>query len=315
MQHVALLGAGFSRNWGGWLATEVLGEILGRVADDPEVYGKLRHNKNFEDTLAELQADDRTCGTVKSRERLEHFESCVLSTFAEMNQSFAELAGWGLSNDKRESIDAFLARFDVIFTLNQDLLLELHYRNELETPRRWSGINFPGMGPPANWYSFRPEERLTPTWQPQGDVKIDDNVQPVIKLHGSVNWRDPEGNQLLVMGGGKYQTIERHPVLRRYLDIFTEVLGTGQTKLMAIGYGFNDSHINDILVSAGTQHGLQMHLVNPSGLEVLSRYPAGAIQGPNPLNNIPLSGVTIRSLREIFSGDKLSQRSLMRFFE
>lgn len=58
-----------------------------------------------------------------------------------------------------------------------------------------------------------------------------------------------------------------------------------------------------------------MHLVNPSGLEVLSHYPAGAIQGPNPLNDIPIVGVTVRSLRETFSGDKLSQRSLMRFFE
>ena len=47
MQRVTLLGAGFSRNWGGWLATEVLGEILGRVADDPVVYAKLRHDKSL----------------------------------------------------------------------------------------------------------------------------------------------------------------------------------------------------------------------------------------------------------------------------
>ncbi len=109
------------------------------------------------------------------------------------------------------------------------------------------------MQSPANWHSLRPDERLTPIWQPQGDVKIDGNVQPVIKLHGSVNWRDPEGNQLLVMGGSKQQAINRHPITRRYLDIFSEILNMGQTKLMAIGYGFNDSHINDILVRAGTQ--------------------------------------------------------------
>ncbi len=52
MTHIALLGAGFSRNWGGWLATEVLGELLGRVIGDPETYAKLRRLQNFEDTLA-----------------------------------------------------------------------------------------------------------------------------------------------------------------------------------------------------------------------------------------------------------------------
>ncbi|RLJ64656.1 hypothetical protein [Sulfurisoma sediminicola] len=84
---------------------------------------------------------------------------------------------------------------------------------------------------------------------------------------------------------------------------------------MVIGYGFQDNHINDLLVQAGAQRGMRMHLVNPAGLDVLRRYPTHAIQGPNPLDDIPLIGVTVRSLREAFSGDKLSQRSLLRFFE
>jgi hypothetical protein len=131
MFHVALLGAGFSRNWGGWLATEVLGELLGRIANDREIYTRLRQSRNFEDTLAELQAEARTRGTPDSTARLDTFERAVMETFSDMNQTFAAFPGWGLSNDARDSIDGFLARFDAIFTLNQDLLLELHYRNEL----------------------------------------------------------------------------------------------------------------------------------------------------------------------------------------
>ena len=314
MTHIALLGAGFSRNWGGWLAAEVLGELLGRLSQDRETYVKLRRSQSFEDTLAELQAEARTSGTPESRGRLQNLERAVLETFSDMNQVFVTFPGWGLSSDARDSIDEFLSRFDAIFTLNQDLLLELHYRNELVGNRRWSGITFPGMHPPPNWHNLLPNERLTQSWEPGGEVSIDNRCQPVIKLHGSVNWRDPAGNQLMVMGGAKLQAIDRHPVLRSYLELFSEFLCSGQTKLMAIGYGFNDSHINDLLVEAGAQHGMQMHLVNPAGLEVLRRYPAQAIQGPNPLDDIPLIGVTVRSLRDSFSEDKLSQQSLLRFF-
>lgn len=315
MTHIALLGAGFSRNWGGWLAPEVLGELLSRASHDREIYSKLRRTRNFEDALAELQAEARIQATPESRARLESFERAVQETFADMNGVFAGFPGWSLSDDARDSIDAFLARFDAVFTLNQDLLLELHYRNELVGPRRWAGVAFPGMAPPANWHNLLPAEKLIQSWRPAGDFGPANQCQPIFKLHGSTNWHDPEGNRLMVMGGAKSQAIDRHPVLRRYLEIFREYLGKSQTKLMAIGYSFSDSHINDLIVNAGEQQGLKLHLVNPAGLEVFRRYPVNAIQGPNPLDEIPLVGVTVRSLREAFSGDKLSQQSLFRFFE
>ena len=83
---------------------------------------------------------------------------------------------------------------------------------------------------------------------------------------------------------------------------------------MVMGYGFHDSHINDVLIEGGTRHAMQMHLVNPSGLDVLRRYPEYAIPGQNPLDDIPIIGLTVRSLRAAFSGDKLPQQSLLRFF-
>ena len=308
MAHIALLGAGFSRNWGGWLATELLGELLGRIAEDSDTYSKLRRSKNFENTLSELQTEARQQKKPGENSRLDHFERAVLDVFSEMNQVFADLPGWHLSNDAADSIDDFLSKFDAIFTLNQDLLLELHYR-----PNK-KGMVFPGMTPPPNWQQLQAKEKLEPTWHPMDKVEVDKNSQPIFKLHGSVNWRDPSGDQLMVMGGNKVESIGRHPVLSNYFELFNKYLFEGNTKVMAIGYGFQDTHINDVLVRAGTEHGMQMHLVNPSGLEVLRRYPATAIQGPNELDDIPLIGVTSRSLRESFSGDKLSIKSLLRFF-
>lgn len=100
--------------------------------------------------------------------------------------------------------------------------------------------------------SARRENRRGALRNNGGKGRQDRHTQPVIELHGSVNWRDPDGNQLLVMGGGKQQTIQRHPVLRRYLELFTEHLSTGRTKLMAIGYGFNDLHIRHLRYSRNT---------------------------------------------------------------
>lgn len=315
MTHIALLGAGFSRNWGGWLAPEVFGELLSRLGHDRETYQRLRRSGNFEDTLAELQAEVRSQGSADANARLQNFELAVQSTFAEMNSVFAAFSGWGLSNDVADSIDAFLSRFDAIYTLNQDLLLELHYRIQPIGSRRWAGISYPGMQLPRNWQNLLPSEKLAEAWQPSDAVRTESNAQPIIKLHGSTNWRDPNGNRLMVMGGAKLQAIDRHPVLSEYLRLFTNQVCAGETKVMAIGYSFSDSHINDILRLAGREHGLRLHLVNPAGLSALRPPREGLIPDRNPLDEIPLMGITVRTLREAFSGEKLSQKSLMRFFE
>ena len=47
-------------------------------------------------------------------------------------------------NDLAFSIKKFLERFDAIFTLNQDLLLETHYHPTLVSAK-WSGVTIPGM--------------------------------------------------------------------------------------------------------------------------------------------------------------------------
>lgn len=217
MAHIALLGAGFSRNWGGWLASEVLGELLGRLAEDRDIYSRLRRTQNFEDALAELQEKARL-GQNGALTRLEKFECAVQATFSEMNKVFAALPGWDLSSDAGASIDAFMARFDEIYTLNQDLLLELHYRNELTHPHRWDGLSYPGMCPPPNWYDAPPYEKVTQPWQPGNEFHLDSRIQPIFKLHGSSNWHDPDGNRLMVMGGAKLKAIDRHPILRNYFD-------------------------------------------------------------------------------------------------
>jgi hypothetical protein len=56
-----LTGAGFSRNWGGWLADEVFEYLLGCPEITPEIVTRLWKSKNsglgFENTLQELRTE------------------------------------------------------------------------------------------------------------------------------------------------------------------------------------------------------------------------------------------------------------------
>jgi len=188
---VLLLGAGFSHNWNGWLAGEILSDLFGRLADDPDLRDVLGCAGNFEDALSEIQEQYKADPSGANRARLERMQGAVMATFRAMNEAFARRPGMEFSNERQFSIIDFLARFDAIFTLNQDLLLELHYNIDLHEPRRWNGHHFPGMRPPAgrnNAVGPFLGDRLRLVWQPEEEFRVERNLQPIFKLHGSVNW-------------------------------------------------------------------------------------------------------------------------------
>src|ERR1043165_760614 len=56
-RHVILTGAGFSKNWGGYLGNEMWGAILShtRVQGNKRLHGLLLRETNFEMALAEVQ--------------------------------------------------------------------------------------------------------------------------------------------------------------------------------------------------------------------------------------------------------------------
>lgn len=55
MTHILLTGAGFSRNWGGMLASDVFTYLLGCNELDDELRRLLWRDRSFEDVLAALQ--------------------------------------------------------------------------------------------------------------------------------------------------------------------------------------------------------------------------------------------------------------------
>jgi hypothetical protein len=48
MTHILLLGAGFSGNYGGWLAAELTADLMGPVSDGAELLKQLRQQHGFE---------------------------------------------------------------------------------------------------------------------------------------------------------------------------------------------------------------------------------------------------------------------------
>ena len=314
---IALLGAGFTRNWGGWLASELVGELCGRVDDDVELLQRLKETRNFEKVLGEIRQEANQ--SPKQQDRFDRLQQAVRETFDEMNQMLAHRTfeiGFSARNGPDRWIVTFLAEFDAIFTLNQDLFLEMHYvpGKSGKDREKWRATCYPGIALPTGWLDGTPPERLDPVLSESGTLEHDPKEQPIYKLHGSVNWRDKGGSQILVIGDGKGETIGRSSLLSNYLRIFREYLSAGDAKLMVVGYSFTDDHVNNVLEEASDRKGLKTYLVNPAGLAIFDPPPNALITSPSKVfKALKLSGILTRPFRDAFISDELAFNSFQRF--
>ncbi|SRR6266852_3169678 len=345
MHNILLLGAGFSRNWGGWLADEAFEYLLGCPEIDRglrELLWRYKGQGGFEAALDELQTETppkterdkalRTSmmgGVVSNTPMLDHhqrLEKAILQMFADMDKAFAEMDTFNfIETGPDNSVSDFLARFDAIFTLNQDLLME----------RLYLADNLPMFSHPREWYmpGMEPIEEPSGTaikdvkgWRPMNPLDpakftVDSNRQPYFKLHGSSNWIDRRsGRQMLVMGGNKPEAIERHPILKWNHEQFRAYLSKPETRLMVIGYSFRDEHINRTISDAANHGALRLFIIdNPLGVDVLEKnrqtplYTADADSLFVKLRPL-LIGASRRTLQEIFGRDRVEHGKVMRFF-
>ena len=325
MKHILLIGAGFSRNWGGWLADEAFEYLLGapEIAANKSLAPLLwKHHGHggFEDALAQLQRA-YMLNPQANRNDLIDLQGAVTRMFDDMNAGFRN-SRFEFNSHVNHSVKKFLARFDAIFTLNQDLLLEQHYCGEMNTwsQRKWLGCELPGMQPQtagtvgnANWSEIR--------WSPRpiDQYQTSSNCQPIYKLHGSSNWIATHGEPMIIVGGEKLRRIGTHPVLSKYFESFELLLGRPETKLMVIGYGFRDIHINDVLIRE-LNRDLKLFVIGPDGAgaaQACSPSHGGAISATSKLEDAfkaGLIGASRRGLREIFGNDSVEFPKVERFF-
>ena len=321
MPHILLLGAGFSRNWGGWLADEAFEYLLGAPQIDDGLRTLLWRYKGkggFEAALGELQTETVQHFTVPLLDHVQRLDEAIRGMFEEMDKAFATIRDFDFQNSLALSVTSFLTEFDAIFTLNQDLLLERQYLTDnlamLLYPKR-TGWQIPGMEP-IPMLSGKPLSAL-PTLGPMDPSKfaVEKNLQPYFKLHGSSNWVDrSSGRPMLVVGGNKPSAIARHKILEWNHEQFKAYLSKPETRLMVIGYSFGDEHINVAIRDAAENGTLKLFIIDPLGVDVLGKNrlaPPGYL--PEKLQP-HLIGASRRTLRETFGGDMVEHGKVMRFF-
>jgi hypothetical protein len=310
---VLLTGAGFSKNWGGVVAREITNALMSQLQNNQYLLKALNRG-NFEDVLSQVQSEYLNTRTAATQDRLNAMQGALADVFGRMNEHFAKTQ-FEFSNDIAHSIQKFLVRFDAIFTLNQDLLIEIHYNNQnvaIWQGTGWQGYELPGLRemPLQNPLAGRVRSK----WVPQDQFAQTPKMQPYFKLHGSTAWSAADGSSLMVMGRNKVGLIRSNAILKWNYEKFGEYLARPDTRLMVIGYGFGDDHINASIVDAHQQGHLRlMYLVHPSGKLVLNRYPAAAIPVPQPIMEIPCIECTT-PLSAAFSTDYMSQSLLEGIF-
>lgn len=304
------------------MANEVHSDIAMRLAGDTYLSALFQKHANFESAIETMQNEYVTSRNQEgARERLITLQNAISSTFESMNDALSK-AEFEFTSDIAASVGVFLTKFDAIFTLNQDLFIERHYHHPpqkilLLSSLRWQCGETPGIEdiPDPNFYGDdRPLRVKRRPRHPPFDTN--QNSQPYFKLHGSIGWFAQSGEQMLVMGGNKHETMNRHPILKWYANKFLEYLSKPGAKLMVIGYGFRDQHINSILIEAWQRSHFPMFIVDPEGRNILQKVNPtyNRYYCPGPLEDIAPTYDSRRSLSRIFSGsDPGEHGKLMRF--
>jgi SIR2-like protein len=279
MSTFLLTGAGFTRNWGGWLADETFEYLLGCGELTPHHRNLLWKHQSlgtgFEGVLQDLRDSYMLSKDDLTAQELQKFDLMLIGMFNTMNIGFGDLEP---VRHERMGVQPtflrdFLCRFDAMFTLNQDTFLERKYGgSDIRdgSQGKWFGFESPGLleenvagKPYASPGVFRPGD-------PPFSVR--DRYQPYFKLHGSSNWRALNGYSMLIMGENKGTQIDGVALLDWYRENFRSMLSAPDARLMIIGYSFRDQHINEI-IHAATNTGLKIYIIDKLGVGVLDKAP------------------------------------------
>jgi hypothetical protein len=259
---VLLTGAGFTKPFGGYLASEMWAAILNQpeIQSCPSLLEGMRNFLNYEEFYGIIQ--DRGTGEEKK-----NLSAAIRNAFHEMDDSIRTSKPAGAA-----SCCTFITRIaqdqdpTFIFTLNQDLFFERYYSGEKVTV-------FPGLPEHMRLYKQSdPEDSSTfmlrlPTAEQLNPLKAGlfrKGAAEIayVKLHGSQGWLSHDGSDGMVVGTQKAAVIESEPLLRWYFSLFEQVINRPDTRLVVVGYGFRDEHIN-LCIASAMKDGLKLYVISP----------------------------------------------------
>lgn len=273
---VLLTGAGFTRNFGGFLANQMWDKIFNheQVQNYPCLVNLLKDNFDFESVYHAVMH-----GNGYTPEAQTALHQAVKSAYDQLDDATRNY--WGspdpYSSPRAVSHPGFsrlLGHFasegrsrGYIFTLNQDLFVERWYSEGGWPPKL---LRTPGMQP-LFWnipgrYLIQDDYLQAPS-TPTETQEDSSKLLYYVKLHGSMNWKASDERDLMVIGGNKPAQIHREKLLQWYFDLFQEVLSCPSRHLLVIGYGFRDLHINAAIAQSIRQHGLKLYVISPQSPE------------------------------------------------
>jgi hypothetical protein len=293
-ENILLLGAGFTKNFGGLLADEMWAHIFNHEKVQAQSRVKMLNDFDYESIYYSVLEDPLVsyCEKEAIKEATKLAYDNIDKIIIEYAERHSQLRGF-------YNVDDFIRCFpphdqeikdpndgkiyhrlpdennkSFIFTLNQDLFFERVYPN-LGYPK----LFIPGIKNNSEWFTFPTtfNNPLTPSDYcrlPNEDELTNKNILLdgnyfLIKLHGSYNWTSFDGSDIMVIGRGKKEQIQKEPLLKRYSEIFKKALSQSQHRLLIIGYGFGDDHINRIISDAVKYHLLKIYILSPETPEKL----------------------------------------------
>jgi len=95
MPHYLLTGAGFSRNWGGWLANEAFEYLLGAPEIDDYLrnvlWGAKLRGEGLEGALSIVQGAYASSKSAETKRQLDRLTQAVIGMFNAMQTAFNKL--------------------------------------------------------------------------------------------------------------------------------------------------------------------------------------------------------------------------------
>lgn len=260
-------GAGFTANFGGFLAREMWSWIFNnpKLNNAGNLKLRLREKFDFEEIYSDV-FDDRS--NLPEHE-IKIFKDVVNEAYLSMDQVIQ--SGWDLlpinPHDVKRFLDRFVTPSGACFTLNQDMAMEkrLGWRPLAPSSMDYSG----NWGDVSNSDLNSDTLKYLPTIEELEAFKaqIGSTRSSYIKLHGSLRWVNSDGNDSKVIGINKENTIAKIPLLNWYFELFKQAISAEDVKLVIIGYGFRDLHINKLLANACESNNLKLFIISPEDVE------------------------------------------------
>ena len=266
-------GAGFTKNFGGLLAKEMWSKIFNhsQVQSQPRLRELILNDFDYESIYHKIINGDFT------GEEKNSINAAIYHAYQVLDDISRQ---WTFSNGAPNpvniyGVNKFIERFagdqkewGFFFTLNQDLFVERHF-STLNALFIHPGVHrIPNVHKTTIRLPIEKEDFIfIPTLGELKDHKVNSlsrNAIHYVKLHGSFGWKSSKGGDSYVIGKEKEKHVTEEPLLSWYFELFKNALSESNRKLMLIGYGFRDRHINEVIANSVNNNGLKLFIISPS---------------------------------------------------